>query len=60
MCIFCGGTCGGVGDVIIPSVAAGASLVTLKIQAMRQSRKQKAGQDSAPEKDDTGDGPQDS
>jgi hypothetical protein len=41
MCIFCGGTCGGVGDAILPYAALGVSLVGLKIQAVRESRKQK-------------------
>jgi hypothetical protein len=39
MCIFCGGACGGAVDVILPSLVAGAGLVVLKVQAMRDSRK---------------------
>jgi hypothetical protein len=41
MCIFCGGTCGGVGDVILPSATLGISLAILKIQAVRASHKRK-------------------
>jgi hypothetical protein len=41
MCIFCGGTCGGVGDMILPSATLGISLAVLKIQAVRASHKQK-------------------
>ena len=41
MCIFCGGTCGGGGDMILPYAAIGLSLVTLKVQAVRAFRKQK-------------------
>ena len=41
MCVFCGGTCGGAGDMILPYAAIGVSLVTLKVQAVRASRKQK-------------------
>ena len=40
MCIFCGGTCGGVGDAVLPTATLGISLVVLKIQAIRESRKQ--------------------
>lgn len=40
MCIFCGGTCGGVGDAILSSSTLGISLLVLKIQAVRASRKQ--------------------
>ncbi len=42
MCIFCGGACGGAGDMLLPSIAAGAGLVVLKIQAMRASSKGKS------------------
>ena len=42
VCIFCGGTCGGVeGNAILPSATLGISLVVLKIQAIRASHKQK-------------------
>ena len=40
MCIFCGGTCGGVGDAVLPTATLGISLAVLKIQAIRASRKQ--------------------
>ncbi len=39
MCIFCAGVCGGVADIALPSVAAGASLVFLKVKAVKASRK---------------------
>jgi hypothetical protein len=55
MCIFCGGTCGGGGDIILPYAAIGISLVTLKIQAVRASRKQKAEDKKADKADSTQD-----
>jgi hypothetical protein len=39
MCIFCGGACGGVVDIALPSVAAAASLVVLKVKAVKASHK---------------------
>ena len=39
MCIFCGGTCGGVGDSLLPFAAAGIPLVTMKIRAKWADRK---------------------
>jgi hypothetical protein len=39
MCIFCGGACGGVVDIALPSIAAGASLVFFKVKAVKASRK---------------------
>jgi hypothetical protein len=33
MCIFCGGACGGAGDVLLPAIAAAVPLLTLKIRA---------------------------
>lgn len=42
MCIFCGGTCGGAGDMLLPALVTGAGLVVLKIQAKRASKKEKA------------------
>ncbi len=39
MCIFCGGACGGVVDVVLPSVAGAVSLVILKVKAAKASRK---------------------
>ena len=41
MCVFCGGTCSGVGDILLPSLAAGAGFVILKIQAKRDAKKAK-------------------
>ncbi len=38
MCIFCGGACGGVVDMALPSIAAGASLVFFKVKAVKASR----------------------
>ena len=38
MCIFCGGACGGVVEIALPSVAAGASLVFFKVKAVKASR----------------------
>ncbi|MDD4924055.1 MAG: hypothetical protein PHF74_04390 [Dehalococcoidales bacterium] len=39
MCIFCGGACGGVVDMALPSIAAGVSLVFFKVKAVKASRK---------------------
>jgi hypothetical protein len=39
MCIFCGGACGGIVDIMLPSVVTGASLVVLKVKAVKASRK---------------------
>ena len=33
MCIFCGGACGGAGDVLLPVVSVGIPLLALKIRA---------------------------
>lgn len=41
MCIFCGGTCGGVGDSLLPLIAAGAPIVIMKIRCDLQARKLK-------------------
>lgn len=38
MCIFCGGACGGVVDVVLPSVAGAASLLFLKVKASKASK----------------------
>jgi len=35
MCIFCGGTCGGVGDMLLPSLVTGASLLVMRIRVNR-------------------------
>ncbi len=39
MCIFCGGACGGVVDMMLPSVAGAASLLVLKVKAVKESHK---------------------
>jgi hypothetical protein len=39
MCIFCGGACGGIGDILLPTLATGAGLVMFKIKASHESRK---------------------
>jgi hypothetical protein len=39
MCIFCGGACGGIGDMLLPTLATGAGLVMFKIKARKESRK---------------------
>jgi hypothetical protein len=39
MCIFCGGACGGIGDMMLPTLATGAGLVMFKIKARKESRK---------------------
>ena len=46
MCIFCGGACGGAGDILLPSIVAGTGLVVLKVQAIRASSKGKNGGNS--------------
>jgi hypothetical protein len=54
MCIFCAGACGGVVDMILPSVATAASLVVLKVKAVKASRKLSESNDDQPV-DDAGD-----
>jgi hypothetical protein len=39
MCIFCGGACGGIGDMLLPTIVTGAGLVVLKIKARRDLHK---------------------
>ena len=39
MCIFCGGACGGIGNMLLPTIAAGTGLVVLKIKALRDMHK---------------------
>ena len=53
MCIFCGGACGGVGDILLPSIVAGAGLVVLKVQAIRASSKGKNGGNTQGKEDET-------
>jgi hypothetical protein len=52
MCIFCGGTCDGAGDVILPTLAAGAGMVMLRIQAKRELKKGKTKKDSTKNQND--------
>lgn len=35
MCIFCGGTCGGVGDMLLPSIVTAGSLVVMRVRMGR-------------------------
>jgi len=35
MCIFCGGTCGGAGDALLPTLVASASLVVMRLRVLR-------------------------
>ena len=55
MCIFCGGTCSGAGDMILPYAVIGISLVTLKVQSVRASRKHKTKGKKADKADSTQD-----
>lgn len=55
MCIFRGGACGGVGDVILPTLAAGAGLVMLRIQAKRELKKGKTKRDVGKKRRDKAD-----
>ena len=50
MCIFCGGACGGVVDMALPSIAAGASLVFFKVKAVKASRTARKSSDPEEEK----------
>jgi hypothetical protein len=57
MCIFCGGACGGVVDMALPSVAAAASLVVLKVKASKALRKSsKAEEEKQPDEAEGGEG----
>jgi hypothetical protein len=49
MCIFCGGTCGGVGDALIPFVGAGISAAVIQIRGRKLRRKQNLAADSQDE-----------
>jgi hypothetical protein len=35
MCMFCGGTCGGAGDALLPSIVAAGSLVVMRVRMLR-------------------------
>jgi hypothetical protein len=54
MCIFCGGACGGVVDIALPSVAAGASLVFFKVKAVQASRKASKPEEEKPDSEAEG------
>ena len=41
MCIFCGGTCGGVGDSLLPIAAVGVPFLVMKVRTKLVTRKQK-------------------
>ncbi len=58
MCIFCGGACGGVVDIALPSIAAGASLVFFKVKAVKASKTSRKSPKPEEEKqpDETGNG----
>jgi hypothetical protein len=45
MCIFCGGTCGGAGDMLLPALVTGAGLIVLKIKARRELKREKNSQE---------------
>ena len=47
MCIFCGGDCGGAGDVLLPVISAGVPLVVLKIRARLTALKERDQQGTA-------------
>lgn len=38
MCIFCGGTCGGVGDALMPVVGIGISMAIAKARTLKQRK----------------------
>ena len=46
MCIFCGGACGGAGDLLLSLIVAGVGLVILKVQVIRFSSKGKNGENT--------------
>ena len=41
MCLFCGGSCGGSGDMLLISLAAGLGVAIVKVQSIQASRKRK-------------------
>jgi len=45
MCISCGGTCGGAGDMLLPVLVTGARLIVLKIKAKGASKIEKTSPD---------------
>jgi hypothetical protein len=47
MCIFCGGCCGGVGDMLLPTLVVGTGLVVTKIKVVRDKRKERNKQASS-------------
>jgi hypothetical protein len=52
MCIFCGGTCGGVGDMLLPSLATVGSLVVMRVRVARACRNTRSEEASPEEKDE--------
>jgi len=53
MCLFCGGSCAGSGDVLLISLAAGIGLTIVKLQSMRAARKKKDPQTAQDKETDT-------
>lgn len=49
MCIACGGICGGVGDVLLPSMVAGAGLVILGVRVGRKRSTDGADESQSPD-----------
>ncbi len=48
MCIACGGTCGGAGDIVLPSLVIGAVIIVQGVRASREARETKEeGDDTA-------------
>jgi hypothetical protein len=43
MCIFCGGVCGGAGDMLLPSLVAASSLVVMRVRLKHSSAKSQPG-----------------
>ena len=41
MCLFCGGSCAGSGDMLLISLAANVSLAIVKVQSIQATRKRK-------------------
>jgi hypothetical protein len=35
MCVFCGGTCGGAGDALLPTLVASTSLLVMRLRLLR-------------------------
>jgi len=61
MCLFCGGSCAGSGDMLLVSLAADVGLAIVKVQSIQAARKRKdagtgqgkeTGTESAPDQED--------